>query len=137
MKALSILQPWAWLIVHGYKDIENRSWYTPVRGRILVHTGRTYSQRTHREYAWALAGYRDIKLPPFEEMPRGAIVGAVDIVDCVKSHSSYWKDPYGWGFVLANAKALSTPTPYRGQLSFFEISHITDLVELFGGDSPG
>ncbi len=26
MKALSIKQPWAWLICAGYKDIENRSW---------------------------------------------------------------------------------------------------------------
>ena len=26
MKALSIRQPWAWLIVNGYKDVENRTW---------------------------------------------------------------------------------------------------------------
>lgn len=26
MKALSIRQPWAWLICAGYKDIENRDW---------------------------------------------------------------------------------------------------------------
>jgi len=25
MYALSIRQPWAWLIVHGWKDIENRT----------------------------------------------------------------------------------------------------------------
>jgi hypothetical protein len=25
-KAISICQPWAWLIVNGYKDIENRIW---------------------------------------------------------------------------------------------------------------
>jgi len=32
MKALSIRQPYAWLIIHGYKDIENRTWGTRVRG---------------------------------------------------------------------------------------------------------
>lgn len=37
MKALSILQPWAWLIVNGNKDIENRNWHTRFRGRFLVH----------------------------------------------------------------------------------------------------
>lgn len=37
MKALSIRQPWAWLILHGGKDIENRSWNTNFRGRFLIH----------------------------------------------------------------------------------------------------
>jgi hypothetical protein len=31
--ALSVRQPWAWLIVNGYKDVENRSWTTHYRGR--------------------------------------------------------------------------------------------------------
>lgn len=37
MKALSIQQPWAWLIVNGYKDVENRDWNTKFRGRFYVH----------------------------------------------------------------------------------------------------
>jgi hypothetical protein len=40
VKALSIRQPWAWLIVTGYKDIENRSWRTNYRGPLLIHAGR-------------------------------------------------------------------------------------------------
>lgn len=32
MKAISILQPWAWLIVNRYKPVENRGWYTFFRG---------------------------------------------------------------------------------------------------------
>ena len=40
MKALSIRQPWAWLIVHGYKDVENRTWSTKFRGRVQVHAGK-------------------------------------------------------------------------------------------------
>jgi len=39
MLAISIRQPWAWLIVHGYKSIENRSWQSQPRGRIWIHTG--------------------------------------------------------------------------------------------------
>ena len=34
---LSIRQPWAWLIVNGYKDIENRTWSTRFRGKVLIH----------------------------------------------------------------------------------------------------
>jgi hypothetical protein len=37
MKALSIQQPWAWAIIAGHKDVENRSWYTHHRGSLLIH----------------------------------------------------------------------------------------------------
>ena len=37
MIAISIRQPWASLILKCGKDIENRSWPTKFRGRILVH----------------------------------------------------------------------------------------------------
>ena len=36
-KALSIQQPWAWLIVNDHKDIENRDWRTHYRGPVLIH----------------------------------------------------------------------------------------------------
>ena len=39
MKAISIKQPWASLIAHGIKDIENRTWRTNYRGRVLIHAG--------------------------------------------------------------------------------------------------
>ena len=37
MKCLSILQPWAWAIIHGGKDVENRTWRTAYRGPLLIH----------------------------------------------------------------------------------------------------
>ena len=40
MKALSIRQPWATLILHGQKDIENRSWATRQRGQVLIHASK-------------------------------------------------------------------------------------------------
>ncbi len=40
MKALSIMQPWAWLIVNGHKDIENRNWPTRFRGPVYIHAGK-------------------------------------------------------------------------------------------------
>ena len=39
MKAISIKQPWASLIAYGIKDIENRTWRTNYRGRVLIHAG--------------------------------------------------------------------------------------------------
>jgi hypothetical protein len=43
LKAISIRQPWAWLIVNGYKDVENRIWAANVRGRVLIHVGASKS----------------------------------------------------------------------------------------------
>lgn len=39
MKALSVRAPWWWAILHG-KPVENRDWYTNVRGRVLLHAGK-------------------------------------------------------------------------------------------------
>lgn len=39
LKALTIRQPWAWLVVNGYRDIENPKWATHHRGPLLIHAG--------------------------------------------------------------------------------------------------
>lgn len=121
MKALSIQQPWAWLIVAGHKDIENRSWSTRQRGRILVHAGKRYSRRDHHEYFAPMVNecFR-ILLPSYEQLQRGGIVGEVEIVDCTQTSTSRWKEEGSWGFVLRGAREM-TFTPMRGQLGFFEV----------------
>lgn len=45
MKALSIKQPFAALIVHGIKDIENRTWKTNYRGKIYIHASAVSAGR--------------------------------------------------------------------------------------------
>lgn len=123
--ALSIRQPWAWLIVNGYKDIENRDWRTPFRGRFLVHASKTI---TRRQYVEACAQVNDL-LPftkdhswaAFEDLQLGGIVGHATLVDCVQDHPSPWKHAGSWGFVLANRAPLPF-TPYRGRLGFFNVA---------------
>lgn len=117
MKALSILQPWAWLIVNGHKNIENRKWRTAYRGPVLIHAGKTYGKI---DYEADVEHYRRKfgQLPPREEMI-GGIVGIATIVDCVSHSESEWfNGPYG--FVLRDAKPLPF-RPYKGQLGFFEV----------------
>jgi hypothetical protein len=115
MKALSIRQPWAWLIVHGHKDVENRTWATNYRGPLLVHAGLTLDPDHAR--AAELAQEQGIALPATPELPRGAIVGRVRIVDCVDWHPSPWfQGPYA--FVLEDAEPLE-PVPFRGMLGLF------------------
>ena len=126
MKAISIRQPWAWLIIHGGKDIENRDWPTKVRGRVLIHAAKGM---TRDEYGTALgtallaanrdSGHASIAVPAMSSVDRGGIIGSVEIVDCVSASPSPWF--FGrFGFVLRNPIALPF-RPMRGMLGFFDV----------------
>src|SRR5882724_8098012 len=122
--ALYVRQPWAHAILRGGKTIENRSWPTGLRGTIALHAGRTMDPNDIDTFfrfiedrglsgAWVARG-------TVESLPRGAIVGVVDIIDCVRASASPWfEGPYG--FVLANPRAI-TPIPFRGSQKFFDLS---------------
>lgn len=48
MKAISIKQPWASLIAHGIKDIENRTWKCPqkyIGQRVLIHASGCHGKK--------------------------------------------------------------------------------------------
>ena len=118
MKALSIRQPWAWLIVNGYKDIENRTWPTRIRGRIYVLAPKLPDPGWFPSLA-AEVRSREIDVPA--NLALGALVGEVDIVGCVTESTSPWfAGPYG--FILSNPLAYQAPVPCRGRLGFFEVA---------------
>ena len=122
MKALSIRPPWAWAILHAGKNIENRTWKTSRRGVIAVHSSqtmsRTYYERSVEEIKKTAPR---AKVPPYDEMVRGAIVGLVDIPDCKDQTESKWHISDNYGFVLANPRVLRRPIPCNGRLSFWEV----------------
>ena len=129
-KALSVRQPWSWLIVNGYKNIENRPWQLPngflLPQRIYVHAGKTsdvnpgpYS-RTQSDIMDLLNPGQQVCFLKAKPWPLGAIIGELDIVDCVpESFSDWFEGPYG--LVLANPVAYSEPIPYKGQLGLFDV----------------
>ena len=134
MKALSILQPWAWLIVRpdlttpearaaavaaGHvKDIENRKWGTGFRGRFLVHAGKKWGREQRDDLAFVRDEFPGLVIP--DEFDLGGVIGAVDCVGCVIDHRSRWF--YGpFGFVLENAAPTPRFVPYRGQLGWFDV----------------
>jgi len=132
MKALSIKQPWAWLICAGHKDIENRNWRIgrksspgmmsvdwklQLPARIYVHAGKEFD---HECLITQGETYANLIKMPLEKFTLGAIIGEVDITACVKASKSPWFVGV-YGFVLANPVLYDKPIPYRGQLGFFEV----------------
>lgn len=121
-QALSIRQPWAWFILHGGKDIENRRWATGFRGRFYVHAAKGM---TRGEFFQAIEFVREfnpelaLRMPAFESLPRGGVVGQVTLADCVSAHKSPWFcGPFG--FVLKDPQPLPF-SPCKGELGFFDL----------------
>jgi hypothetical protein len=115
VRALSIQQPWAHMILHHGKDVENRSWKTPHRGPFLIHAGKTIDKQ-----ALAMLRSRGFDIP--DDLPTGGIVGTAWITDCrsARECSSKWAAGSGYCFMLRDAQ----PLPFRpasGSLGFFEV----------------
>lgn len=139
MKAITVKQPWASLIVMGIKPIENRTWKTNFRGRVLIHAGKGKQYSIHqllsidqkRAFEKAVGYEYD-----FNKMfPKGAIIGSVEIVDCIQDSASMWAEniainkyidgelvdtKFMWHWVLANPIIFPVPIPAKGKLSFWE-----------------
>ena len=151
MKTITIKQPWADLICSGVKDIENRTWPTHYRGKVLIHAsakpnisiqqfkGLTLRQRWNTFDEIGELNYNKL-------LPCSAIIGSVEIVDCVVNHESIWaeKTPtakmyeqwpkliYNW--ILANPILFPEPIPAKGKLSFWDYPNI--LAEPEEKDGP-
>ncbi len=95
LKALSIRQPWAELILRGDKTVEFRSQITKIRGRVYVYAALGKPDGDTDVNA-AMAGLT------WDELPKGVLVGTVEVVGCDSA-----EDGYEWQ--LANPQRLETP----------------------------
>lgn len=142
-KALTIKNPWAYLVAAGIKDIENRSFKTNFRGTILIHSakvndkGSVHMANLLSEDQWkALPTINKIEVT-VGEFNNSSIIGQVDIVDCIQDSKSIWAIPGQWHWVLKNAVMYAKPVTnvkgqlgiwnYKGELDYYVIdswSHI-------------
>ena len=124
--ALSIRQPWAWAIVHGGKDIENRSWTRRVpgysfRGEFCIHAAKGMT-RDEYEYASDSIIKNGGAPPAAKDLLRGGIIGVGRVVDLAKESNSPWfQGPWPGlvGLVLADVKPIKF-IPSVGALGFFK-----------------
>lgn len=119
MRALSIRQPWAWLIVQGHKPVENREWTTHYRGPLLIHASATVAKRDYELTAAMVDEEFGITVPKLEVIERGGVVGLATLADCVQEMDNPWfTGPCG--FVLTGAKPLPF-LPWKGGLGYFHV----------------
>ena len=127
-KVLSVRQPYARLLVEGIKDVENRTRKTNYRGTILIHA----SSKMHE----VVKVLRDVPPQFYNRIEQriltsaidveyensfGAIIGSVDIIDCVQGYNSQWSIPSDWQWVCANAKVFDHPIlDVKGKLGIWE-----------------
>lgn len=136
MRILTVRQPWAWAIIHGGKDVENRvrNIAGDYRGPVLIHTALKRDDQ-----GWVDSGaWRLTTSMRGEPMALGAIIGVVDLVDVHHDMScpwepgrrgyragqcSPWAEPNAFHLVFANPRALDEPIPYKGALG---LRHLDD-----------
>src|SRR5437016_5848047 len=113
--ALSLRQPWVYAILHLGKDIENRTWRSRYRGRVILHASRTMDEA-------GVKYLREAGFPVPEVLPMGAYVGEVTITDCrpLAECASRWA--FGpWCYILERPVAYETPIPGPGRLGFYPV----------------
>lgn len=134
MKAITLWQPWAQLIVLGEKKFETRSWSTNIRGRIAIHAAKREADSIM---------YREPFFESFKPylidngtLPLGAVVGTVEITDCFRivddfdqlenglivtgkelAFGNYEIGRYAWQ--LDNPVMFDEPIPAKGSQGFW------------------
>lgn len=137
MKALSIRQPWAWLIVRPdltgdardaarlgglLKTVENRTWATGLREQIYIHAAKGCTRQAYDDAVdFVSAAFPELHIPPLNQLERGGIIGTARIVGCARhcDGSVWFMGPVG--IQLAD----SEPLPFHacpGRLGFFEVT---------------
>lgn len=119
MKALTLYQPWATLIIHGPKRIENRRWTPPkdlIGKRIAIHAGKTID-------GGAVIRHEDTLLKATGgvfEIPTGVVLGTAIVYGYVtRSDDEWFSGPIGWQ--LAEVRALPEPIPCRGAQGLWDL----------------
>lgn len=123
MKVISIKQPWASLIINGFKTYEFRTWRTKYRGKLLIHASKVFDKK-------AAERFKSLNL----DYPVGAIIGEVELKDCLEindelANQLFNKDNNvyrnvlnhkGYAWKLENVKQFNNHILIKGKLGLWD-----------------
>ncbi len=127
MKAISLRQPWASLVVQGKKTLELRNWTVGYRGPLAIHASQTVNE----------AACRALGIHP-GQVTAGAVIGVVELVDIKPLDDAsfhrrtgehlaegFFSPPVGdsklYGWELREARELPRPAPFHGRMGLFTV----------------
>ena len=126
MKVITIKEPWASLIINGYKKYEFRTWKTNYRGKILIHAGLSFEKNCKDKFENFNLDYS-----------KGEIIGEIEIVDCIKVTEDLDKKIYNenkivyvdkhvnqYAWVLRNPKKFDKKISCKGKLGLWNLDII-------------
>ena len=132
MKVLTIREPWASLIINGYKKYEFRSWKTNYRGKILIHAGLGIDKNMLDRFSEYNIKYS-----------KGAIIGEADLVDCILVDKEFnnelrninsvvyaksnYTETYAWK--LENIKKYDKVIHIKGKLGLWNYEEVNNIGE--------
>ena len=125
---LTVRQPYAWAIITGAKDIENRKQKRRYVGRLYIHAALTEVADHVDECVARVGKHLGVSdAAALDEYRRhlghglGAIIGSVHMFGCAVHHESAWfQGPFG--YLLRDPEPLTKPVPCKGSPNFFKFT---------------
>ena len=117
VKALTIRQPWAWAVMYGGKDVENRRWRTAYRGPLLIHAGKNADPdpEAPTRLLWTMADPDAFGQPRAAWQAREAIIGVVHLADVLTDSPSPWATAGWYHWVFEFPAPVDPLIPCRGR----------------------
>jgi len=133
MLALTLKQPYAWMVIFGSKDIENRSWVNSVLQGLIdrqeefaIHAGLDCTKEYYRQAVeFARAQDPELEVPKRQDLLLGALIGTVIPVrvytpeDWTPQRPWHMPDQNGWQ--LQDRKPLVRAIAMRGRQGFWKL----------------
>jgi hypothetical protein len=130
MRVITVRQPWAWAIIHGGKDVENRvrNIAGNYRGPVAIHAGLVDFERNNLA---ATAHAEKHGTDTTTEIWYGGIIGVVNLWavhfdrdngNCCPHRpsggpgGSPWSERGTWHLCLNEPRAIAKPIPFTGAL---------------------
>jgi hypothetical protein len=137
VRALTVCQPYATLIMSGDKRVENRTWPVKYRGRIYIHAGKSREWLSVRSVDGV--DFCAMTQRPVAELPFGFVLGVATLVDCLPIHEiregkhdrthpwlrehQHTEGPWCW--IFAPKPQAIDPVPWKGAQGVFDINPLT------------